>query len=201
MRGECPRDAGVTLVEVMVASALLSMVIATSYGFVTQTQTVYKQTTQRSRSNDQAELAINRLDRLIRSGNFLYDPSTESDPVNGIHPGLSLRVYTQANSVQKCVQWRIDGGTLQERSWSPTWPSDGIVTDWWFVAESIVNTPQSPAFALDPSPGFGGRLLVIDLRVDVSSDGSSLAERRLAIEGRNTQYGYDPSVCSNSPPA
>jgi len=201
VRADGRRDAGVTLVEVMVASALLSVVVATSFSFVMQTQSVYKQTTQRSRSNDQAELAVNRLDRLIRSGNFLYDPSTESDAANGIHPGLSLRVYTQANSVQKCVQWRIDGGSLQERSWSPTWQNDGDVTDWWFVAEGVVNTTETPAFALDPSPGFGGRLLVIDLRVDVSSDASSLAERRLAIEGRNTQYGYDPSVCSDSPPA
>lgn len=183
------------------AVGLLAVVIPSLLGIVMQTQSTYKQTSERSRSNDQAELAVNRLDRLIRSGNFLYDPSTESDPGNGILPGLSLRVYTQANSVQKCVQWRITGGILQERSWSPTWQTDGNVTAWWNVAEGVTNTTATPAFSLDPSPGFGGRLLVIDLRVNVSTDPTTDAARHLAIEGRNTQYGYDPSICATSPPA
>lgn len=201
MRAERRSDAGVTLVEVMVTMALLGIVIPALLGVVMQTQSTYKRASDRSRSNDQAELAVNRLDRLIRSGNFLYDPSTESDPGSGILPGLSLRVYTQANSVQKCVQWRITDATLQERSWSPNWQTDGNVTGWWNVAEGVTNTTETPAFSLDPSPGFGGRLLVVDVRVNVSSDEAAEAARHLAIEGRNTQYGYDPSVCASSPPA
>ena len=183
------------------AVGLLGVVIPSILGVVMQTQATFKQTSDRSRSNDQAELAVNRLDRLIRSGNFLYDPSTESDPSNGILPGLSLRVYTQANSIQKCVQWRIVDATLQERSWSPAWQTDGVVTGWWNVADGGTNTTETPAFSLDPSPGFGGRLLMVDLRVNVSSDATTDAARQLSIEGRNTQYGYDPSVCASSPPA
>lgn len=199
MRDDRVRDAGFTLVEMLVAMGLASLLVAGAYGFMSQTQTVFKRTSEHSRNNDEAMNAIGRLDRLIRSGNILYDPSAESNPSQGINPGLSLRVYTQANSVQKCVQWRIDDGTLQERSWSPQWQSNGEVTGWWNVADGVTNTTTSPAFTLATDAAFGDRLLIVDLRVNTSSEPGAEVEHRASIEGRNTEYGYDASVCNTIP--
>ena len=89
---------------------------------------------------DQARLGVQQLDRQIRSGNLIYNPAAENDSANGIQPGLSLRVYTQSNSVQRCVQWRIYNKLLQTRSWTTTWQVDDIVTAWRTVADHIVNT-------------------------------------------------------------
>lgn len=192
-------DRGFTLTEVMLGMALASLLVAVAFAVVSQTSTAFKGTAERSRNNDEVGLAIGRLDRMIRSGNILYDPASESDPGAGIQPGLSMRIYTQANSTQKCVQWRILAGRLQERSWSPQWELNGLVTDWWNVADGLANTTTTPAFALAPDPAFGGRLLVVDLRVNVSSSDAAEVAQRVAIQGRNTQYGYDEDVCDSIP--
>lgn len=194
-------DSGLSVIELTVAMALLSMLVAVAFGWLAASQNAFKVNYERSQANNAASLAIDRLDRLIRSGNIFYDPALESDPGNGIQPGMALRVYTQANSVQKCVQWRITGGELQERSWSPTWTTDGEVSDWWIVSDDIVNqTGTKPAFFLNEGAAFGGRLLQIDLRVDKSDGASNEVQRQVSVEGRNTIYGYDPSVCGNLPP-
>jgi prepilin-type N-terminal cleavage/methylation domain-containing protein len=193
------RQSGMTLIELMMAMALSSLAVAGAFALIQQTQTVFKATSERSRNNDEVTLAIGRLDRLIRSGNILYDPSGESDPDQGITPGLALRIYTQANSVQKCVQWRISEGVLQERSWSPQWQSNGQITTWWNVAEGLTNTQATPAFSLDDDAAFGGRLLKVQLNVNTSSQDAAEVEQKVAIEGRNTLHGYDASVCNVIP--
>lgn len=188
-----------TLVELMVTFAILSIVVAAAFSFLAQTQTSMSRTSVRSRNNDEAALAISRLDRLIRSGNILYDPSIESDPDSGIAPGLALRIYTQANSIQKCVQWRISDQRLQERSWSPQWQTNGEWTGWWNVAEGLRNTVATPAFSLHPDPAFGQRLLTVALRVNTGTDPAAEVEHAVSIEGRNTIYGYDESICNVIP--
>lgn len=165
-----------------------------------------------SQNTDQARLAVQQLDRQIRSGNILYDPGKEGlqadgvtpDPVavaNGIFPGLSMRVYTQANGSQRCVQWRVTNGTLQSRSWSQSWSVDGDVTSWHNVAEHIVNTSANPAFALDPSSGFANRLINVRILVNADPAHQKTVEIDASIAGRNTEYGYDSSTCSSAPPA
>jgi hypothetical protein len=191
-----------SLVEVMTSVAMLLVVLVT---FMTVLETLNRgmQTQQeRSIANDQARLAIERLDREIRSGNVLYNPAAET------LANYSFRVYTQANATTRtppfmCVQWQITtGNELQRRDWPPGEPEN--VSSWDVVATEVVNrtvTPAVPAFALDPDPVKAGRTLDVTFVVDVDTADASQKTVRIqtSLTGRNTSYGYSADVCEPVP--
>jgi len=114
-----------------------------------------------------------------------------------------MRVYTQSNGAQRCVQWRVISGALQSRGWRPDWASDplaatdGAVSGWRTVATSVVNTSTFP-FTLDPAPSFGGRLIQLDIQVNKNSRLGATAEVQASVAGRNTEY-YNTSQTTCSP--
>ena len=199
--GRADSDGGFTAIEVVMTTAVLSIVMAMSMAFLVSAQRTVTVADTRSNNVDQARLGVQQLDRQIRSGNLIYNPAQENDPANGIRPGLSLRVYTQSNSVQRCVQWRItSAGVLQTRSWSEFWTTDGDVSPWRNVATNLVNTSATPAFALDSTTGFGSRLLKVTLIANVNSKRGKDVRFSTSIAGRNTEYGYNPFICNSIPP-
>jgi type II secretory pathway component PulJ len=211
-------EAGTSLVELMITISLLSVVLTIFFGLVVSVQNGLVREADRSQSNDEARLAVEELDREIRSGNVLYDPANGDacQPVNGvaapagcattdvahaIYPGMSLLVYTQANATsrsgsggERCVQWRVMNGQLQRRLWangaSPT-------ASWRIVTDHLVNqTGSSPAFSVDPAK----RTVTVDLRVNQNPKHGNTVRIDTSVEGRNTIYGYPQTVCDPSPP-
>jgi type II secretory pathway pseudopilin PulG len=200
-----------TLIELTISMALLSIAAVIFLSTLVFVQRAVNRQSTRSVTNDQARLALEELDHEIRSGNLLYDPALESDPVNGIYAGMSLRIYTQTNANirtpgNQCVQWRISNKVLEKRNWATNWRDDPatLVTDWTIVADSIQNqsvSPQVSAFALDPDPAKGGRVIVVSLLVNASTGtGSSNVLVQESVTGRNTEYGYPSQVCADIPP-
>lgn len=209
-----------TLVEMLIAMAVLGIIVPIFLTSLISVQTRVGRQTDRSLTNDQARLAVEQLDREIRSGNLLYDPKDETPAY------MSLRVYTQTNAStrtpgNRCVQWRIVGGQLQRRDWSITWRTDGVVSGWRVVADHLVNqtvSPAVPVFKLDPDPAKGytcvancsdpnpanrryaGRSLVVTLLVNEDASSGQNVRLQSSITGRNTQYGYPVSVCDDIPP-
>jgi hypothetical protein len=149
----------------------------------TSQTTVNRSTPERVSSTDQSRLALEELDKEIRSGNVLYDPANcppppvdpsggpTCDPAEGITGNMTLLIYTQTNANSRnpgneCVQWRIsavsaDGlSQLQRRAWSVNWQNDGILYGWRIVADNVVNrqppdgSSAVPAFTLDPTSAF-----------------------------------------------
>jgi type II secretory pathway pseudopilin PulG len=194
-------EGGFTLTELVIVITMLLVVTAT---FLTVLDSVNRgviRQQDRSISNDQARLAIERLDREIRSGNLLYDPADEA------LADYSLRIYTQANATTRtpsfqCVQWTIEDQLLLRRFWPPGEP--GSASDWRIVAENVVNrdvVPPQPAFALDPDPDKGGR--IVDVVLLVNSTPDDPANRTVRIEtsltGRNTSFGFPEDVCDPAP--
>ena len=182
-------ERGMTLVELMVSVALM-MVVATIFTttLLSIQRSVINQQA-RSEMNDQARLALEQMDREIRSGNYLYNPATEAEALcAGIDcaPSYSLRVYTQVNAPtrtppQQCVQWVIDDQQLFRRAWAPG--ETESLSGWRMVADGIVNRdiPPSeggpvPAFSIDAS----GKLLDITLMLN-SDFGSSDAPRTVRM--------------------
>ncbi len=143
------REEGLTVIEVMVVTALLGMVMAVFSATLHSVQSNIVVQGRRSTNNDRAREALFSLDREIRSGNLVHNPASES------LPNYELVVYTQANAPTRtppnwCVQWRIETNKkLQQRRWYPH-PSTGLpqgVTAWRVVAEDIVNRVENqPAF-------------------------------------------------------
>lgn len=190
---------GITATELVVTSALL-LIVTTAFISLTEglSRSLARQDEQ-TRANDEARLAVEHLDREIRSGNVLYDPAGET-PAN-----YSLRIYTQTNATTRtpgfqCVQWRLEEGELIRRSWPPGRPEE--VTAWRTVAQHIVNVALGvPAFTLDPDPSKAGR--TIDITVMVDPDPADATTRPVRIEtsltGRNTMFDFPVQVCSDVP--
>jgi len=189
------RDAGMTLVEILISMMIFSLALAMVYTVLITVQKQTKDQTSRADSVGNARLALMQIDRQVRSGNVLYNPASESLP-------LSMRVYTQANGVQRCVQWQVYDRKLRTRSWSTTWQTDGLVSDWAVVAHDVVNTTTTPPFALQGGmTAYGSRLVDITLLVKSPTAGGQPINVTSSLSGRNTAYGYDPGVCSPVPAA
>src|SRR5438094_5740015 len=111
LRALASSESGMTLLELIIGMMLLSIVVSIFMTVFMSVETSFGRQSDRSQSNDQARLAVEEIDREVRSGNLLYDPSLESNSLYGIYPGMSLRVYTQTNAPSRdpsnrCVQWR-----------------------------------------------------------------------------------------------
>lgn len=202
------REEGMTLLELTIVMMLLGVVVAIFMTTFLRVQSNFDRQSDRSQSNDQARLAVEEIDREVRSGNLLYDPATENDAAHGIYPGMSLRVYTQTNAptrdpANRCVQWRILNGELQVRSWSVTWRTDGTISTWRVVADHVVNysnNPQTAAFVLDPESTKGSRTLVVNILVNQDAKSGKDVQVKTSVTGRNTGYGYPVDICSDIPP-
>src|SRR6476620_2825080 len=103
-------QAGFTLLEMLIAMSLLTIVVVIFLSALATSQTTVNRSTARSVSNDQSRLAMQELDREIRSGNVLYDPANcppppvdplggpTCDPAEGITGNMTLLIYTQTNA-------------------------------------------------------------------------------------------------------
>ncbi len=199
-------EQGMTLTELLVSMALMGVVATMFVSVLMSIQQGVTRQQHRSEMNDQARLAVEQMDREIRSGNFLYDPATETSAACGGYvcdPNYSLRVYTQANAPTRtppnqCVQWLIQDRKLLRRAWASG--AGTSLSGWRVVATGIVNRdviPAVPAFTLDPT--VGGKVLEITLLVN-SRLGMPDAPRTIRINTslaiRNSATG-DP--CSPIP--
>ena len=188
-------ETGTTLVEILISMTIFSLALAMVYSVLITVQRQTTDQTSRADSVGNARLALQQMDRQVRSGNVLYNPATEALP-------LSMRVYTQANGDQRCVQWQVDNTKLRTRSWSTTWLTDGQVSAWAVVAHDVVNTAAAPPFALQGgSTAYGSRLIDITLLVKSPTADGGPVNVTSSLSGRNTAYGYDPGICSPIPSA
>lgn len=198
---------GFTLPEMLVASAILLMALVMFTTILASVQTAVSRQQVRSANNDNIRLALENLDRLVRSGNVLIDPSktdTDCRPTGSAYQ--CLLVYSQANGTTaqpaRCIQWRIQGDKLQTRWWLPK-PAikAATVTSWRDVAEGIVNLETDPvtsSFTLDPDPLKQGRSVEILFLVGTGTTGvdGPLARVEASLTARNTSYGYLTDSCS-----
>jgi prepilin-type N-terminal cleavage/methylation domain-containing protein len=196
-------EEGMTLVELVVAMGILSIVMLVLTSTLSSIQRAVVEEDVRIRLNDQARLAMQSIDRLVRSGNILYDPVDESgnDPYSASATGYLFRIYTQAEQTSgqdaRCALWLVnDDQELLYRTWPILAPDDA--TDWTVVAEGIVNRDlSSPAFSLDSA----GRTIAVEFHVnpDLARRPGATQVVEASLTGRNTSFGYPIQLCSELP--
>ena len=205
-QAQAGHDSGFTMIELLIVMAIFSGIIAIATGVILTVQKQTVEVQQRVDAVGEARLAIAQIDRQVRSGNVLYNPTSET--ATAATP-YSMRIYTQANGDERCVQWRVKalatGATasaLETRSWTPTWQSDGQVTAWRTVARGLLNVPKAVTpFSLYANGGdssYGSRLM--ELHFVVQSAGTKSNDVFTSLAGRNTVYGYDLAICNPVPP-
>ena len=198
-------ERGITLVELIVAMGILSIVLLVFTSTLAAMQRAVVEEDVRSRLSDEARLALQALDRQVRSGNLLYDPGDEVgsvDPFGVEADGQLFRVYTQVQFGEeesaRCALWLVDDQRrLLYRYWAPL--DEENATDWQVVASGVVNRDEgTDTFSLDPS----GRTLTAVMLVNPDLDRHPEATQRfeIALTGRNTSFGYPENVCGDLPP-
>ena len=173
--------------------SLLLVILGGTLTVLENAQTNFTREASRSSSNDNVRLAVESLDREVRSGNVLYDPTTENYSAGDVAPGYSVRVYTQSDfptrGEARCIQWRVTSdGKLQTRNWSKNWQNSPstLVTGWRTVASGITNRKDGvPAFSL---PSGVTNLLNVDIRADDDSTLGATVEVKEAVSGRNAVF-------------
>jgi type II secretory pathway pseudopilin PulG len=209
-----------TLAELAVTMMLLGIILAVIFSLLFTVQKSFGRQQDRTINNDQARLAVEELDREIRSGNLLYDPNGASAYPPGGN-GMQLVIYTQTNATtrnpgNRCVQWKITGPpgpgvdnprALLRRDWSSVDPLNSV-SEWRIIAEDVVNNDPAfnpglatKAFSLDHSQtSFGDRIIKVDILVNHNVNSSRTVEIQDSVTGRNTQFGYPSTVCNTLPP-
>ena len=203
MRERMADEAGMTLVELVVAMGILSIVMLVLTTTLSSIQRAVVEEDVRIRLNDQARLAMQSIDRLVRSGNILYDPVDESgnDPYSASATGYLFRIYTQAEQAAgqdaRCALWLVnDEQQLIYRTWPILDPD--AASDWTIVADGIVNRDlAAPAFTLDPA----GRTIAVEFHVnpDLAKRPQATQVMEASLTGRNTSFGYPIQLCSELP--
>jgi len=182
----------------MVASAV--MIVVVTMGFVA-TQSVMSVSTgalAKAQATSVSALALSQIREETTSANILYDPAAEganagTNPDGSAIPaGFSLRIYTQANGIFTCMQWRVlDTGVLQTRSWSNEWQTNGDVENWTSLLTGVVNPVSTPPFVLDSGANYGGSASSRLLDVDLVLGGKTVALPVVvdsSIAGRDAEY-------------
>jgi prepilin-type N-terminal cleavage/methylation domain-containing protein len=210
-------ERGMTLPELLVAMSIFSVISIIVLNTLVSVQRSVVRATEWQQNNDQARLAIETIDRQIRSGGLLYSPGSVSG-----NAGAELIVYTQSSapafkdptypasgySGNRCVEWRVSGGNLQTRWWRSQYLSDGSVgtlntTTWRIVATGVVNytSPNNLAvFSLDSDPLKGGRTINVALLVNTafSVRPNETVKIQAALTARNTASGLS-TACPSQP--
>ena len=193
-------ERGITLPELLVAMMILSIVSLVFTTTLTSVQRAVVREDVRTQLNNQARLAVQTIDRQVRSGNLLYPPSSESDPYGG-STGYMFRVYTQANAPTegqfRCALWLIDN---QQRLKFRTWPAlqPEYASAWTIITDGVVNrTLGQPAFAVDSNNRTAS--VTFHLNPSYNTDPSATQQVKASLTGRNTSFGYPADVCEDLP--
>lgn len=187
---------GFTVIEVSVAAALTAASLTIVSGFLTSAQRTVSIEQTRSNSNDESRLAMEQVDREVRSANFILplDPYT-------------LIVETQNNAptpTNNCVLWTLADGQLLRRSWQLFDPENA--TGWRVVATGVVNQELGlPLFELPDMPSnrleSGGFTVDVTIYVnpDLEKNPDSTVVVRQSLTGRNVVARFMPAGLSWPP--
>jgi Tfp pilus assembly protein PilW len=215
VRERAADERGFSLLEMTIVVGLLMVVLTIFLNILWSVQNGVTRQSERSTSNDQARLALEQLDRQIRSGDVIQDPGSVPSSLVGtdVAAGYMLVIYTQTapgeGNPNQCVQWMINTkNQLLERTWDVDWQNNGTyMQNWRLVASNVVNrsvSPAQPAFQYATSGGatnlFGQRAVQITIMTQQNAHQGIPVSITNTVTGRNTQYGYPANVCL-SPPA
>jgi type II secretory pathway pseudopilin PulG len=205
-----------TLVELLVSMTIFSLCMIVVFGAVIL---VVRKSTDVQKSADaesSLRIALAQIDRQVRSGNVLFSPSGETIPSSCTshfgNSGTCMRIFTQSNGNEKCVQWQITTdpanpttNLLRTRSWETDWQTGGAQSGWSTVARGLrqVTLPVTmiDAFTLEgASTPYKERLLDVRLEAwDTRRQAPIVITSSLS--GRNTSYGYNSGQCAPVPPS
>lgn len=131
-------EGGWTLVEVLTASSIMLIALAIFTLSLQVALGLQRRNDQYSRSNDAVQLALQTMDRQVRSGYVAAD----TEPLG---TDSALKIYTEAGGKPQCVAWALAGSATGDQSlyttdWTPSGtPPPFDKNTWRLVTGGIVN--------------------------------------------------------------
>lgn len=207
------RERGMTLVELLVSMTVFGLCMAVVVSALVLVMRKSQDVQGSADAATELRLALAQIDKQVRSGNVLFTPAHESTYLSSCtsaaaDSGTCMRIFTQANGTEKCVQWQVTDdpaapGTmlLRSRSWASTWQTDGNYTTWTTVARNLRTISTRDPFQLQgATTPYRERLLSV--RLDAfDSRRQTTVNVESSLSGRNTTYGFDANQCTPVPPA
>lgn len=188
-------ERGLTLVEIAIAGLVSAILFGAVAAILVTVQGAVNDEQTRSTGNDQVRLAIEQLDRELRSATMIYGIDA--------HTLLAATRSNEPTAGQRCVQWRVEDGKLERRAWPIGNPA--AASGWRVVAEHIVNREPSIAettFELvGPTTPDGGETVEVAILANENLDGDPGATVGLetTIHGRNVPSGPSATPAPNPP--
>ncbi len=137
MRSRLRDDAGVTLVEMVVAMGIMMIFLAIFTGAMVMMSKSETKARSVSDTSTQLNVAFLWLDRNVRYASALTAPGTTSG-------NFYLELSNTGSGSQVCTQVRLNAAThkLERRSWTVTGtsPSYANLSGWLLIASNITNT-------------------------------------------------------------
>jgi prepilin-type N-terminal cleavage/methylation domain-containing protein len=215
LRSRAEADDGFSLIELLIVMTIFSLVLGIVFSAIITIQRYTSDVASTADAASEVRIALAEIDRQVRSGNVLYSPAGEQAQLascasNSMDAGSCMRVYTQANGSDRCVQWQVLAdpsrpGTslLRSRGWPSTWKTGESYSDWRTQARNLVPTTSAawPFTLKGAANATSSRFLAVQfLAIDKRRAGGSVAIAS-SLAGRNTSYGYDNGLCNPAPPS
>lgn len=214
------RQAGLTLVELLVSMSLFLVAIAMFTGSLYVVQRMQITDDQYSRANDQVHLALQTIDRQIRSGYVI------KVPVAPVGTDAAVKIYTEAGGKPRCVMWVVANpavvdpqtatGTkaLYTTAWDPTgtdttlpssFPTFGATSKYWSQMASdlwnwiVVPGPVAPFTVTTPANTNILPTLNVAFRLNASTRDRATVEVVSSFTSRNVPRTLEQLTTAGTP--
>ncbi|GAA2660567.1 prepilin-type N-terminal cleavage/methylation domain-containing protein [Paractinoplanes durhamensis] len=186
-------DDGVSLVELLVAIALMAMVGAMFTGGILQIYKSVNKADSAYTAQTQVNSAFSRLDSEIRYSRSVSTPAKVSGD-------FYVEYLVELNDVDTCVELRLRTSTseLQRRSWSqgvtPVTP-----TGWTTLASGVTSTTPFTTYAVDKNSltGFRFQRLTVNFYTAAGGAGTgSTRQTNVTFSALNATAGDNVSTCT-----
>jgi prepilin-type N-terminal cleavage/methylation domain-containing protein len=200
-------DSGMSLSELAVVMFVSAIVAALAAHFVITFARDANAATVTAGRVDSVRLALDTVERQVRSGDVLYvEPADSSCGTYG-SGGNCLRVATEVDGTMSCVQFQLvpdpagDGSyDLRTRGYSPSWASGGFVGAWRQVANGLAPPTSSvPPFTLEQQSGVGSQAVNVQFTASAATSASAPIKLVATFVPRNAVYGSS-TACNGGAP-
>lgn len=189
-REELGSDAGVTLIETLVALSLLGVVLTLFTAGVVPMYRAAERVESAGSAQAQLHAAFQRLDREVR---YAYDVT----PAGNIGGTWYVEYRVSAAGAPTCVGLRLHDTQLQRRTWVES-RIGATATAWLPLASGVRAGPAGVPFELLPADATAG-VERLRLRLTVGT-GTTAAETDVSLTAMNTIRDGTPSTCTEGRP-
>jgi Tfp pilus assembly protein PilE len=201
-------DRGTTLAELAIVMFVSGVVAALAAQFAISVARDANAATVAANRVDSVRLALNAVERQVRSGDALYIEPPDSTCGAYGSGGNCLRVATDVDGTTSCFQLQLvpdpagDGSyDLRTRTYSLGWASGGAVGAWQQAANGLAApTGAAPPFSLGQQSGVGSQALTVQFAAPSASTAAAPIKLTATYIPRNGLYGSS-TTCSGGAPA